>query len=351
MVRRLSDIELRDLMRDLLLAEAYRSGADVSKVITEIEAADEGADALTPAGVTHHAWLADVPTCWQLKAGRAGQSSKLVGEVTKPLAALTLKSGGRLVLVASGAVAGGSGTAARRQAVVDDAVRAGLPTSRLEVMTSEALTSWINQHPALAASLRGMPPGYSSLGHWIDDPAFRDPWVGSTALDTKLDELRRAIDFNNPTPAVHLHVYGTPGVGRTRFVLQACTTASWSKMVLYAPRWADANIAGMLAAASEAPNARLVLVVDDVPAEQVKTLASRALAAPDRLRVISIGHHESPDSQTIAQLEVQALDGETMAKLIAAAHPTMPTEHAQSVVSFADGSASLAKQVASAIAP
>src|SRR5207302_4903409 len=136
-------------------------------------------------------------------------------------------------------------------------------------------------------------------------------------------------------PDVHLHIFGRPGVGKTRFALQACLAAAWRSWVLYVPQWADADVTGLLAAASRAGAGRLVLVVDEVPPYQVKTLASHAFAARDRLRVISIGHRESPDNDVFAQLEVEALDDATMMKLVEAAHPTMPPEHARYVVRFA----------------
>jgi len=353
LVRYLSDVQLRNLMRDLLVAEAYRSSADISKVIVnaELKASDDGSDALTPPGATSHGWLSDVETCWQLKAGNASQASKLKGEITKPIAARTLKGGGRFVLVASGAGDGPRGITARKKALVEDAKRARLPRTRIEVLTSEALTTWINEHPAIAAELRGMPRGFCSLKDWANYPVYRDPWVSSSALDAKLDQVRQAVAFENTNEVVHhLHVFGRPGIGKTRFVLQACHDARWSKSVLYVPQWAEADIAGLLAAVAQAGAGRLVLVVDEVPPEQVKSLAFHAFAGVDRIRVITIGHHESPDGGTIAQIEVEALDDLTMATLIEAAHPTMPSEHIRYVVSFADGYTRLARLAANAVA-
>lgn len=351
LVRHLSDIELRDLMRELLVAEAYRSGADVSKVQVnrEVKAPDGGADGSTPAGVTSHRWLGDVETCWQLKAGSAGQASKLKGEITKPIPARTLKAGGRFVLVASAAGDGGKGITARTKQLVADAKRAKLPTNRIEVLNSEALTTWINEHPAIASELRGMPPEFTSLKAWANYRTYRDPWVSSAALDAKIEQLQQAVAFDNPSPMVHLHVFGRPGIGKSRFVLEACRSASWNKSVLYVPQWADADIPGLLAAVAQAGAGRLVLVVDEVPPEQVKSLAFPAFAAADRIRVITIGHHKSPDGGMIEEIEVEALDDETMTRLIEAAHPTLPSEHVRYVVAFADGYTRLARLAADAV--
>ena len=352
LVRHLSDVHLRNLMRDLLVDEAYRSGADVAKVQVnaETKAGDDGADALTPAGRTSLQWLGDVETCWQLKAGVAGQASKLKGEITKPIPSRVLKAGGRFVLAASAAGDGAKGIASRKKQLVADAKRAKLPTDRIEVLNSEALTSWINEHPAIASELRGMPRGFASLKDWANHPTYRDPWVSSPALDAKIENVQHAVGFEHPTPIVHLHVFGRPGIGKTRFVLHACQSASWNRSVLYVPQWAEADITSLLAAVAQAGAGRLVLVVDEVPPEQVKSLAFHAFAASERIRVITIGHHKSPDGGTITELEVQALDDETMARLIEAAHPTLPSEHVRYVVSFADGYTRLARLAANAVA-
>jgi hypothetical protein len=351
LIRHLSDVQLRDVMAELLRAEAYRCGADLSKVLVnaELKASDDGADATTPPGVTSHQWLGDVETCWQLKAGAAGQPSKLNGEVTKPIAAQTLRAGGRFVLVASGAVDGKHGVEARRLPLVRDAKRARLPTRRIDVITCEALTTWINEHPAIAAGLRDMPAGFMLLRDWARSPTYKDPWVSSAALDAKLAKVRQAIAFDNPSPTIHLHVFGRPGIGKSRFVLQACQEAPWTQSVLYVPQWADANIAGLLASLAQAGAGRLVLVVDEVPPDRVRWAVSQASTAPERIRLITIGHHESPDSGEISQLEVDALDDETMARLVKAAHSELPDQHVRYVVRFADGYTRLARLAADAV--
>jgi hypothetical protein len=351
LVRHLNDTHLRDVMRDLLVAESYRTGADVSKAIVnaETKASDEGEDGTSAAAPKSQTWLSDVVTCWQLKAGVAGQPAKLRNEITKPKPAATLRAGGRFVVVASAAVDGAKGIASRKAILLADAKKARLPTGHVDVYTSEQLASWINEHPAIAAGLRGVPQGFSLLRDWENYPSHRDPWVSSTALDAKLDQLRRATAFDVDKPTVHTHIFGPPGVGKTRFVLEACRRAPWAKTVLYVPQYAIADVTGILAAASRAGVGQLALVVDEVPLDQVKALAAHAFAAPDRLRVISIGHHASPDTEVIGQLEVERLDDQTMTKMIQTAHPTMHAEQVRYVVNFADGFTRLARMAAHAV--
>lgn len=350
-VRRMSDIELCNLMTELLRAEAYRAGADVTKVIVtaELKAGDEGADAKTPGGAKDNPWLKNVETCWQFKAGSAGQPNKLKGEVTKPIAAATLRNGGRFVVVASGAVEGDKGIAARKRQLISDAKKAKLPTDKIEVLTSESLTIWINEHVAIAAALVGMPGGFATLQGWAQDPRYVDPWVSSPTLEGQLAHVRATIAFDRPPTLQHLHVFGKPGIGKTRFVLEACRVAAWSQSVLYVPQWAEADTGNLLAAVARSDSSRLVLVVDEVPADQVGSLAFHASSSPEHIRVISIGHHAPPDDFTTEHLEVHRLEDEAMATLIRASHPDMPVEHVDYVIAFADGYTRLARMAAKAV--
>lgn len=116
-------------MRQLLRAQAYRTGADASKVIvnTEDKAKDDGCDGWSPKPSQDDPWLGLAETCWQFKAGKAGQPSKLGGEVTKPIPQKTLRTGGQFILVASGSVQGQKGERDRHKKLADEASASGLP--------------------------------------------------------------------------------------------------------------------------------------------------------------------------------------------------------------------------------
>ncbi len=339
-------------MRELLVAEAYRCGADVSKVVTNTEekAGDKGCDASTPGNTNgQSAWLSAYETCWQLKAGAAGQAAKLENEVSKEIPARTLRKGGRFVVVASRSVAGQSAIDERLKVLHKDAKKARLPVDKIEVFTSESLATWINEHPAVAALVRQMPGGFCTVEDWALERQHREPWVSTPQNESKIAQVRRDIDLLSGS-VTHLHVYGRPGVGKTRFVLETCRGASWAKSVLYLPQLEDAQVGALLEAAARAPGTSLVLVVDEVPADQVRYLSSAAQRAGGRVRVVSIGHDGSPDHEAVAQVEVAPLDRQTMQKIVAAWHPNMPFEQTDYVANFADGYVRVARLAARAVA-
>lgn len=258
-IRILGDSALNALMRNLLIAQAYRCAADVSKVFvnTEDKAADDGCDGWTPAPPNADPWLAAVATCWQFKAGGAGQPGKLTGEVQKRTPVETLKAGGRFVAVTSRAGGGKKEHKNRLDALIKGAKKAKLKTPSLEVMTSETLATWTNEHPTIAAAIRGMPRGCWTLERWAADSLHKEPWHGTASLDASIATLRKSLDTATGTPT-HVHVYGQPGAGKSRFVLEACRGAPWAGSVMYIPQASDARVGELLDSVADAVSARLV---------------------------------------------------------------------------------------------
>jgi hypothetical protein len=103
-IARMSEEELDRLMLQLLRAQAYRCGSPVNEICvnTEGKAKDDGCDGWSATPTTTDPWLGSANTCWQFKAGSAGEPARLAGEVVKPIPSETLVSGDRFVVVASG---------------------------------------------------------------------------------------------------------------------------------------------------------------------------------------------------------------------------------------------------------
>lgn len=161
MLAKATDATLKPILRDLLLAEAIRAGCDLSRVRINVDdrAPDDGADAMTPKPAMASIWLGDSETCWQIKVGTAGEPARLKAEVAKPLPSATLRAGGRLVVIATSSTSGEAGHRARLNALVAAGRRAKVPVDRIEVYVTDTLARWLEQHPGIAASFMGFPPG------------------------------------------------------------------------------------------------------------------------------------------------------------------------------------------------
>ena len=139
----------------------------------EPKAKDDGCDAFSPSNDGTSSFLPGTDVCFQLKAGTAGQPSKLEGELKGNLAnsipVRTLKAGGWFVLVASGG-AGKKGVNDRLAVLRAEAKELNLPTERIKVLICEQLAAWCNTIPAVSARWANVPEGLVLLDQWEHDP-------------------------------------------------------------------------------------------------------------------------------------------------------------------------------------
>lgn len=347
----MSEGDLNVLMAQLLRAQAHKCGSLLNeiRVNTEGKAKDDGCDGWSAKPATPDDWLGIVDTCWQFKAGSAGQPARLAGEVTKSIPRETLGSGGRFVIVTSGCRNGKKGEDDRRAKLAADAEIATIPTEQIEVIGSERLTDWCNQHPAVAACWAGRPAGLWSLDDWTRCEEHQVPYQASTKAQLQIDARRNDLDVATGS-VYHLHIQGHPGVGKTRFALELCREAAWCGAVIYIRQAADFRLAELIDSVVMDPGAQLIVVADEVQPEQILPLSDSVGRGDGRVRLITVGHNPSPDPSRIPALLVEPLDGQAMQKVINGWHPAMPPEHVDFVVRFADGYVRLARLAAEAVA-
>jgi hypothetical protein len=346
----MSDNDLNILMGQLLRAQAYRCGSPPNeiRVNTEDKASDEGSDGWSTKPKREDEWLGSTDTCWQFKAGSAGTPARLVGEVTKHIPKDTLTRGGRFVVVASGSKSGKKGEKKRLEKLTTDAAAAAIPTGNIEVIGSERLTTWCNQHPAIAACWAGRPDGLWSLGDWSNSDEHQVPWQASDTVQSELNARRSDLDFSTGR-IHHLHIQGPPGVGKTRFALELCRGATWRDAVIYLPQAADFRLEQLIDGAAADTGVQFIVVADEVQYDQLQPLRDSVSRCGGRVRLMTIGHSGTPDPIRIPALFVKPLDPPVMHQVIAGWYPAMPREHIDFVVRFADGYVRLAKLAASAV--
>lgn len=239
-VGELDEIGLGVLMLQLMCAQAYRCSLPTSSIIVNSEetAKDDGCDGWTDAPPVLDERLGSTDTCWQFKAGGAGAPSRSKGEVRKFIPAVTLGEGGRLVVVAGGSNNGVKGENDRRAVLVNEAKLARVPHKRTCVRGSEQLASWCNEHPAVAAELARRPSGLGKLGDWANSDDRQSPWHSTPDIQSILQSQQVSLDFAQGE-VHHLHIFGQPGVGKTRFALELCRSAEWQSTVIYARQAED----------------------------------------------------------------------------------------------------------------
>lgn len=349
-IARMTDVELSQLMRELLHAQANRCGSPLSelRVNTDDKAPDGGCDAWTGKPRTKDDWLGDSDTCWQLKAGIAGQPAKLKGEVSKSIPKETLECGSRFVVVTSGSKNGEKGERDRLGVIQSEALSAGIPDKSIDVIGSERLTGWCNQHPAIALRWAGRPAELLAFDQWANMEEHQVPWQTPGGIGGQFQDYRSKLSFESDS-VYHLHIYGPAGVGKTRFALELCRNASWVDFVVYVPQASEVRLSEIIGGAANDLAVRLVLVVDEINSEQLRRSRTLLEAAKGRVRLITVGHCESPEPARIPAHKVQPLDVGLVGHVIRGWHPSMPIERIDFVATFSDGYVRLAKLAADVV--
>ena len=349
----LTDTDLNELMRQLLHVQAYRCDCPDAAVNAEVRAADDGCDGWSERPAQADRWLGNTATCWQFKAGTAGQPRRLTGEVEKARPRRTLQQGGRFVVVASGSTGGKRSTDRRRQTLVEAARQAGLTAANIDVYGSEKLAEWCNQYPAIAARWAGRPEGLSTWDDWARSGEHRAPYQPSPKIESALTERRRQLGFDTESDSEavhHLHVEGHPGVGKTRFALELCREAPWRDTVIYLRQAEDHRLTELIDSVTSEPDVRLVVVADEAQPERLEPLRDSVERAAGRVRLVTIGSCPTPDRRRISPLTVEPLEAAAMRQVVRGWHPDMPLEHVEFVTRFADGYMRLARLTADAVA-
>lgn len=345
----MSDEDLNVLMDQLLRAQAHKCGSPLSeiRVNTEEKAKDDGCDGWSAKPAASDEWLGSTDTCWQFKAGTAGEPARLAGEVTKRLPKETLTNGGRFVVVASGSTNSKKGEDARLATLINEAAAAAIPTAQIQVIGSERLRNWCNQHPAVAAYWAGRPDGLWTLDRWSNSDEHQVPWQASKAVQSEIEARRADLETGS---VHHLHIQGPSGVGKTRFALELCRDAPWRSAVIYIPQASDLRLSELIDSAAADDGVRLIVVADEVQAEQLRPLRNSVGQSNGRIRLITVGHCTTPEKTRIPDLPVKPLDRQAMEKVVEGWYPAMPLEHVEFVVRFADGYVRLARLAADAVA-
>lgn len=344
------DDELNNLMRELLIAQAYQCSAAIDQVIvnTEGRAKDDGADGMSPTPQRADLWLGTNKTCWQFKAGVAGEPNKLRGEVLKRIPTETLQAGGRFIVVCCASSNGQKGIDDRKAYLDADARTAGLPVENIHVFGSEQLANWCNQHPAIALQWGGKPSGLWTIQQWDESPVHQSEWQASAETEERIESARQQLDFKTGD-LWHLHIQGPPGVGKSRLALELCKGAAWKSSALYIRQAADIPLLQLIGSAADDKGAQLLIAVDEVQPEQLAAIRDALDLGNGRIRLITIGHCRTPDPSRIPELDVRPLTSAQMSAIVRGWNDKLPLEHVDFIVHLADGYVRLAKLASEAV--
>lgn len=339
MIIQLTASQLPELVNDLIYAEKFqaaRQGIEIHVSVSSRTAASDGGCDIFTKVADGQSWgrIEAGETCWQLKSGSAGQPSKIEHEVAKKVPKTTLNSGGHYKLVASAADGEGARTA-RLASLEQGARREHLSPSNISVMLANDIAEWCEEHPALVCKHIGGPPQLRLFGDWSRFELHRGRWHGSPTIDAKFCDIDGFLQSSG-SPR-HIHVWGKPGVGKTRFVLEYCRSREWAYDVLYLSQADEEILAKAVSSMRLLANSRLMLVVDEVEVADLDRMRTYLQPIEERLTLVTIGLGRPYPQDRISGIEIPPMKPDELRTTIHALHTGMPSETVDFIVKFADG--------------
>ncbi|WP_224246255.1 P-loop NTPase family protein [Hyalangium gracile] len=327
----------------------------------EMKAADQGADAVTtyfctsvpPSSSRASKLIPEGVAIWQLKAEkRAPTLEQIRREIKKSAVQKALKINGSYILVAQ------QPNTASGQVRVREDLKKVAKTERAVFVGQSSLEEHARRYPSIArlvAALTGSADAFGSMKagiEWSKEYPHDTEFQASSGRTEQMRQIMEWLRAPSTTRASNIRVLGSPGIGKTRLVLEALRIAEILPVVLYAPG-KNAIPGGFLAQAASS-DWECILVVDECRDAELRELVSAFGHVFDRVRLISIGHIEDetegtygPETTVIA---VKRLDSPSVERVLLAKHPSMPPERAAWVALKTGGYVKLALLLADAIA-
>ena len=201
----------------------------------------------------------------------------------------------------------------------------------LSVRDANALARWISLYPSLAVSRVMGGPGSSAtdFATWADSRLGRMEWVPDEARQDAIRAIRSTLS----RPAnVDLRVEGTPGVGKSRLVLEALRDGGLAPLVAYIAD--EAEMTGEMFHHLVGSGRCVVLVVDRCPADRHGSLAER-LPNDSTIKLVTIG----PVGYAVARRRymVKPMPSEAIDKVVSQSFSGLSTEDRRLVVDNSAG--------------
>jgi hypothetical protein len=329
---RLNPNEAVSFVANLLWAEARRIGLPVTSIniSSRTNVADGGVDAGIDAQVQQDSALATPgKTVLQVKAGDfkpwqpAVIHDELFGQgtpVSKDKLGAPIRecmdASGRYLLVCTGSDLNDDqrhqATAHLRQAFME----CGYMAPQVDVLSQNQIIAVLQALPSLSLALNGNDGGrFETLRRWSDRDQMRMVFKPGKPQTSFIDALSTQI--RGHAAAVHVHVRGEPGVGKTRLVLEALRQEDLAPLVIYVDAPSKIRDSDLLNKILKDDNPfAVILVVDECDPDTRSMIWDRLKHLGPRIKLVSIWSEFSETVGNITHMNAPPLEDDLIAAIL-----------------------------------
>ncbi len=328
----LSPEEAVAFFRELLWAEAGRTKVALSKIRISswVDVPDGGIDAVVESNpLVPSDLIKEEQTGYQIKAGtsfKPWQDAQIKKELfgTKVPSKENLGSSIRNYLDNNGTYVlvcfkQDFANNQHRQAV--EAIKyyfkqCGYPSPKVEVWGQSNLLGYLKLFPSLALRITGRDTLRFQTHHsWSQDAEMRKPYVIGQEQKDRLvsiqEELRRISE-----EAIHIRIYGDPGIGKTRLVLEATREEDLQSLVVYssAAGFRDSELMNEILKGDNLFS--VILVLDECDKEARAYIWDKLKYRGSRIKLISIYNESDETTGNISYFDTPPLQEELVSSII-----------------------------------
>jgi hypothetical protein len=342
----LDDTRFAKVCDELLIQTAVHSGIDRGHLALNLATnePDGGIDArCTDVPHTHGRLFPRLNSVYQFKSGNFNRSAAILAKqdiLEKPRVMAAVSAGHAVIFM----MARDRGDSFEEQ-VLEEAQRLkiSLQQGQLVILTGVTLATFIKAMPALAASVVNLDMLLLPFEHWQGQRRLRNPYRTDEKLRARLDELRAKM----VAPRARIRLLGSPGDGKTRTVLEAIRGTEVEAIALYAEQPEEVP-PSLLCYLRQTPDARCLLVVDEVDDENAERFQNQCDSMPDRVGLVLIGINASGRGGHEV-LQVEGLSEDLLVTMILAITPGLPERTAREIAQVCERSPKLAVLIAERI--
>ena len=333
-LRHLNSIAATDFFRELLRTEALRlpPGSCKINVPRQINAKDGGIDGTVDADplVTQSDIIAPGKNGYQIKSGKTfepWQEAKIKKELFGKRRPLNrdnlgesirdcLEAEGTYVLVCTGINLSKDQTQ-KAHSHIEKYLKqeCKFKNPKVKVWSQADLIDFLDEFPLLVLGLRGLlKEKLKPHWRWSGVSSMQVPFVSGQSQEKLIEKIQNELQRSDQ--AVYVPVWGDPGVGKTRLVLEATKTDDLSPLVIYSDSASQFESSVLMDAICSDNNLSAIVVIDGCePHNQIRIWDELKSQGP-RIKLVTISNNYDKIPEEVSDCQVLRLDNEQIIEII-----------------------------------
>lgn len=189
--------------------------------------------------------------------------------------------------------------------------------AKIEIWQQNKLRGFLTPFPSLALRIKGLDRSrFQSHRSWSENDDMKKEFVAGEKQKKFISNLQTALRQNN-NEAVHIRIYGEPGIGKTKLVLEATRSDDLLPFVIYvdgANKFRDSDL--MTEILRDDNQFFVILVLDECNPDSRSYIWDKLKYRGPRIKIITIYNEYDDTSGNIAYFDVPPLDNEQISKII-----------------------------------